>query len=778
MNELQKFYNEIRQDVQARLLSADAEIGSTQEEAFAESMAEILAEAGETENVKICTEIREDKAGKRLHKINAYALSENYETIDLFIVVYKDLETITTTTKEEVVVVSNLSEKFLSASLKGKLRDMEESAPAFDLANILDIYCKDIIRVNVFIITNGITNTDTPKDFQITVTENTILVKYHLWDLERFHNVYSSQNKHEAIEIDFENDFGTAIPCLQMSVENEEYESYLAIISGEILANIYRNFGSRLLEQNIRSFLQFTGKINKGIRETIKKEPQMFLAFNNGISSTAEEVMLIDLPQGGKGIKKVKDFQIVNGGQTTASIFHAQKQDKSDLSKIFVQVKLTVVKKTDDFYAIVSRIAEYANSQNKVSIADLSSNNPFHVELERLSRSFWASNPKSPTQQTRWFYERARGQYKNELNREGTTPSKKKVFEIKNPKNQVFQKENLAKYYNSWYFTPNYVVRGSQKSYLEFFRGLEKNFKKSKGLPNSNFFEDIIAIAILFKTAENEYGTGNNAIGDRRFMAVPYTLSYLNKVTKGELDVYKIWKNQTVSNELRSVIKDLLYKINEAIGITANGKIISEWAKKEECWEAINNMDFKVNISKLAQDLMNLNNPRPIPKTETDLENAEKNEKIERLKNIPQQLWRRILEWGRVSDMISHHKQNIIETLVKRLKENKELEDGQIKHGLEALDLVFQEVPELFLDNEDDTIISNPSLDIEITQELVQKLWIWGKNKWHINTYNFKYVKKLKDKTSNLNTNEKNFLQNLIIQEIGNGFNSTPLPLP
>lgn len=768
MNELQKFYHEIRQDVQARLLSADAEIGSTQEESFTDLMTEMLVDAGETANVMVCTEIREDKTGRRLHKINGYALAENYETIDLFIVVYKDAELVTTTTKDEIVTVANLSEKFLTASLKGRLSDMEESSPAFDLVNILDAYCKDIIRVNIFILTNGTTQADTPKDSQITVTENTILVKFHLWDLERFHNLYSSQNKHEAIEIDFLTDFGGVVPCLQMPVENEEYESYLAIISGETLAGIYRNFGARLLEQNIRSFLQFTGKINKGIRETIKKEPQMFLAFNNGISATAEEVTLIDLPQGGKAIGKVKDFQIVNGGQTTASIFHAQKQDKSDLSKIFVQVKLTVVKKHEEFAKIVSRIAEYANSQNKVSLADLSSNNPFHIELEKLSRNIWAPNPKNPTQQTRWFYERARGQYKNELNRDGTTPNKKKAFEIKNPKSQVFQKETLAKYYNAWHYAPHFVVRGSQKSYIEFFKNLEKNFKKNKGLPDNHFFEDIVAIAILFRTAENEYGIGQNAIGDRRFMVVPYTLSYLNKITEGKIDLYKIWKNQSISDELRSVIKSLLGQINDAIGETAQGKIISEWAKKEECWETISAMDFEVSVGVLRDDLVSANNPRPIPKTETDIEKAERGEKLDRLKNVPQQLWKKILEWGRTTEHISPHKQGIIETIAKRLKENKSLEDSQIQQGLEVIDLAFTHVPELFLDNEDDVIATTPNIDI--TKELVLKLWNWGKNKWHTNSSQFAYVKKLKDLERDFNPNEKKFLVGLVEQEIKKGF--------
>ncbi|TAH22532.1 MAG: abortive phage resistance protein [Cytophagales bacterium] len=771
--ELNTFYKNNQQDVIA--LVENEEEGSSLESKFTELMTDMLVEAGETANISICTEIREDKAGRRMHKINAYALSESYETVDLFITIHRNTENFENITKEEVTTASNLAKRFLNDAMKGTLREVEESAKAFDLIQILDKYSQDIIRVNIFIIADGVTNADTPKETEIDFKNNNhaVLVIFHLWDLERFYQLYFSKNKREAIQIDFQDDFGGAVPCLSMPSENEDYESYLAIISGETLAGIYRNFGSRLLEQNIRSFLQFTGKINKGIRDTIKKEPQMFLAFNNGIAGTAEEVELIDLPNGGKGIANAKDFQIVNGGQTTASIFHSQKQDKSDLSKIFVQLKLTVVKKKDEFALIVSRIAEYANSQNKVSVADLSSNHPFHIEFEKLSRIIWAPDPTNQNRQTRWFYERARGQYKNEINKEGSTPARKKAFEIKNPRNQVLQKEDLAKFSNAWNLIPYFVARGRQKCYVEFFKNL-KNIRKNE-LPDNVFFEDLVAQAILFRTAEKEYGVGDKAIGDLRFLVVPYTLSYLNQATDKKIDLYKIWKAQGISENLRIIIRNLLEKIDASLRTTtaqeAGGMgLISEWGKKEKCWEVISKIDMKISFSTIEDDFIPKQGQSRYKKTEDEIAKLERQAHIEELKNVPQQLWKKIAEWGKVSGKLSQYKISILENVAKKLKDKKELEDLQLKNGLDIFELAFRDAPQLFLDITDEASTQEKVFDIEITTQLIEELFDWGKKRYNLSDQEFNFIKKIKNQALEPSEFQKNYIKNIVRNAQNKGF--------
>ncbi|MCS2592217.1 AIPR family protein [Bacteroides thetaiotaomicron] len=136
----------------------------------------------------------------------------------------------------------------------------------------------------------------------------------------------------------------------------------------------------------------------------------MFLAFNNGLAATADH---IELDSTGRNIVKISNLQIVNGGQTTASIYHTWKKDKADISGIFVQAKISVIKRAEEFADIVSRISRYANTQNKVNDADFTANNAHLVAFEKLSRYILTPITEDSNIQTYWFFERARGQYKN-----------------------------------------------------------------------------------------------------------------------------------------------------------------------------------------------------------------------------------------------------------------------------------------------------------------------------------------------------------------------------
>ncbi|WP_435522745.1 AIPR family protein [Chryseobacterium indoltheticum] len=405
-------------------------------------------------------------------------------------------------------------------------------------------------------------------------------------DLNYLFNI--SKKEYIPIEIDFEQE-GFEVPCIKANIDNPEYQSYLALIPGHALVSVYEQYGARLLEQNVRSFLQFTGKINQGIRKTILKEPHMFLAFNNGIAATADDLRLKKTEKGYL-IESVKDLQIVNGGQTTASIYHTWKKDKADIKDIVVQVKLSIIKDKNNFAEIVSRIAEYANTQNKVSISDLSSNTPFHIEVEKLSRNIWAPPVSGQSHQTRWFYERARGQYRNARARDGVTKAKLKVFDLKNPKKQFFTKEELAKFINSWsevyvderlVIGPNIVVRGSQKNYAQF---IAHNIPEN---PDHKYFEDAIAKAILFRTSEKLYGVKPNSIGDMRYITVPYSIALLSYKKGIEIDLSEIWKKQGLSDDLKTIIYDLMIQVEQFIKTNAPGSLYGEWAKKDECWTTL-----------------------------------------------------------------------------------------------------------------------------------------------------------------------------------------------
>ncbi|MDR1552286.1 MAG: AIPR family protein, partial [Prevotellaceae bacterium] len=348
--------------------------------------------------------------------------------------------------------------------------------------------------------------------------------------------------------------------------------------------------------------MQFAGKINKGIRDTIRNEPHMFLAFNNGIAATADH---IELDEESRYIKKISNLQIVNGGQTTASIYNTARKDKANISNIFVPVKFSIIEKPDQYSDIVSRISRYANTQNKVNNADFSANNPALIAFEKLSRYILSPVTAQNNMQTCWFFERARGQYKTLRSREGRTKSLQNAFDKKYPKSQMFSKVELAKYINAYQeiydgkklvIGPHIVVRGNEKNYAQFIaNNLPDNVKKI----NNVYFEDTIAKCILFKNADKCYGKKPDSIGEMKQVVVPYTLSLINRTTDNKLDLYKIWKNQQVSPQLSDFIYDLMKQVNQFILDTYAGQHYIEKAKREECWELVKNHSWSFNINEI-----------------------------------------------------------------------------------------------------------------------------------------------------------------------------------
>ena len=767
--EINKFYTALMQEITA-IQSTDEE-GAISEQVFTQQAVDLLAASGESENIVVKYDEKALGTPKQ-HKINAYAISENYETVDLFITIFSGTDEIAKISNPDIETASkrilNFFRKAIYSAVDEKTKyfksdyvdEIEESSEIFQFAYTLakskDVK-ENLVRVNAFILTNGFYKGDFPA--------NTVISGYNfyykIFDIESLYNL--SEKSHIPIEINFKSD-GFMVPCIPSPSINEEYQSYLAIIPGEALASIYERFGSRLLEQNVRSFLQFNGKINKGIRTTIIKEPEMFLAFNNGIAATADEIELENSEDGnGKIISVVKDFQIVNGGQTTASIYHTQKKDKADISNIFVQVKISVVKNKEKFSEIVSRISEYANTQNKVSVSDLSSNRPYHIELEKLSRNIFTPISDSQQIQTKWFYERARGQYKNAILKDGFTPSRKKAFDLKNPKHQLFTKEELAKYINAYQeisdgrkilIGPHYVVRGNQKNYVQFM-----NFNLEKKM-NNVFFEDTIAKAILYRAAEKVYGVKPRAIGDMRYITVPYAVTLLNCLTSNQLDLYKIWKAQEISNLLKSLLYKMMSTIETFIKDTAPGGLYGEWAKKEECWIKLRDNDFKFDFSFINQDLIDRKNPskRTII-SEDEVESQKHQEELERINSIPSKVWKKIEEWGRETDNLSTVQKNVAWNLILKIRGNSNILPNEISHGISILDTVITKAPELLFDTDE---LSEPTSvykneDPEITLELVKKMVQWDRVNKRLKPHHFRMMFDIMDDKEKLTPQNKKY---------------------
>lgn len=739
--ELKKFYQSIQQEIRSEQLSE--EDGGSLEQLFTKFGTDLLAESGEVENIRVAYDEKILKSGVQ-HKINAYSISDNYETLDLVITIFNGADNFNAISKSEVEkYAKRISNFFKNSIYKDYVNEIEESSEIFQLAHTL-AESKEIketlVRVNAIILTDGIYNNEIPASQTISGYP----VFYKVVDLNYLYNI--SEKSYIPIEIDFKAD-GFKIPCIQSPSQNEEYQSYLAIIPGNALVNIYEKFGSRLLEQNVRSFLQFTGKVNAGIRRTIINEPHMFLAFNNGIAATADSLE-VEKSADGICITKVHDLQIVNGGQTTASIYHTWKKDKKEVSGVHVQLKLSVIKNKENFSNIVSQISEYANTQNKVSVSDLSSNRPYHIELEKLSRGIWAPPFEGQSIQTRWFYERARGQYKNTRIKEGFTKAKQKAFDIKNPKSQMLTKEDIAKYINSYeeitdgkkiLIGPHFVVRGNQKNYVQFM-----NYNIPKKI-DSIYFEDTVAKAIIFRTAEKEYGVKPNSIGDMRYITVPYTVAYLSSRLSSKLDLYKIWKNQSVEQPFKKLLYDLMVQVELFIKANAPGSLYGEWAKKEECWQEVKKQKFHLDMESIRSSL--IDSKATVTRKKISDEDALQSivaEETEKIKSIPSKIWNNIEEWGKVSGNLSVQEQNVAWNLAGKIRTNNKISDYDRSVGIRILDAVIEHAPELLFDIDEDISVIDANSEDEtnnnITIETIKRMVEWDRKNKRLKDYHFKYM--------------------------------------
>lgn len=581
------FFNEVR-------AHADA-AGRFLETAFLEQYGEWLMDAGEIATLDISQYATRTAAGAVRDRVDAYGGDPNDAegVLSLVISDFNQDPAIAPLSQRDVASAFKKLEQFLTKALEPGFREqLEESSPGYGLAELISARKLGINRVRLFLISNR-NLAASFKGIEASITAG-IPVTYNVWDIGRLHRLVSSGRGKEDIQIDFEEQFGELLPCLPAHVGGDGYEAYLSVVPGQLLSRIYDQWGARLLEQNVRSFLQARGGVNKGIRNTILNDPSMFFAYNNGVTATAEEVETV-VENGTTYIRRLTNLQIVNGGQTTASIFSASKKDKADLSRIFVQMKLSVV---DPARAteVVPKISEFANSQNRVNAADFFANHPFHIRMEEFSRRIWAPAADGSFRQTKWFYERARGSYADA--RAYLTVAQRKRFDEEFPKVQSFAKTDLAKFEMAWEECPFLVSKGAQHTFAEYARLMGKRWEKDSDSVNEFYFRSVVAKAIVFRGLERNISEQQwyKDEGGYRAQLVAYTIAKLDQLIKARecvLDFDAIWKAQAIPFELARTMLDIAATIRSAV--TQPGSTVAnvtEWAKKQACWARVQDVAF------------------------------------------------------------------------------------------------------------------------------------------------------------------------------------------
>jgi hypothetical protein len=567
-------------DVQQLVAARSAATSDFSEPAFASVVAEALVDSGAVPNFEPAFFLH------RGLRVDGYAYSEEEATLDLFQVEFNGGPEVQSLTKTILDTCLKRAETFFERAVNGDLsHEVDVGSGIWSLARQLAQIGPSIVRIRLNILSDG----------KLSSAVKTLPTKkagdrewaVRVWDLVAIGRLLSTGDP-EPIVIDLVEMFGRGLPCLPANTGGSELDSYLTVIPGDWLAAIYDLYGGRLLEQNVRTFLQATKGVNKGIRKTILEEPQMFFAYNNGISATAASA---DFSQAGDQVMltRLDNLQIVNGGQTTASIFNVMKRDKAEnLDKVRVQMKLSVVK-PNLVNSIVPKISLYANSQNKVSDADFFSNHPFHRRIENFSRNVWAPAIEGSQQQTHWFYERARGQYSNAS--AYLTPARKKEFEVQNPRKQLIQKTDMAKTLMTMMCMPHVVSQGAQKNFKYFADNVTGQWGDEGLAFGEDWFKDVIGATIVFRTLERLVQQADWYAQGYRANTVTYSISlliYALRRRKQDVDFRKVWNKQATSNALNQALLQIARRVQSRIIVAAETyKVanVTEWCKREKCWD-------------------------------------------------------------------------------------------------------------------------------------------------------------------------------------------------
>jgi hypothetical protein len=571
--------------------------------AFLDVAAERLADAQEVNDLQTA-HFEGTGSSRRKLRLDGAVVDDADGSLILLVGEYRPGNEVTRLTTTDAKQLFAAAQAFVEDAVSGRLaQSLEESSEAYRTAMMISRLLPTVSRLRFYLVTNALMS-DRIKDFPPSKF-GSIPVSYHIWDIARLLQAHLSVNGREDIVLDLTKWVAGGLPALRGGSVDEGFQTYLAVLPAAALASIYLQYGSRLLEGNVRSFLSTRVSVNKGIRATLSQEPSHFLAFNNGLTTTASSIETADSDSTTR-ILSVTDLQIVNGGQTTASLASFLRDvSGASLEGVFVQMKLVVVDPTDAT-DLAPDIAKFANSQNRISEADFFSNSPYHRRLEELSRRLLAPGRAGSGLDTKWFYERARGQYLNEKSKGGAVERRK--FEAQHPRSQVLIKTDVAKYLMSWDQHPQDVSLGAQKNFLKFASVANSLWESRPDEVNELYFKTLVAKAILFSSvhrriSEQPWYQSGGYLANLTTYTVAKLASVVAESAKGQtLDWSRIWASQSVSEPVLQALEGISLKMNDVLMSSRRGvQNVSEWAKKEECWSQAKAVSIEVQPALRAE---------------------------------------------------------------------------------------------------------------------------------------------------------------------------------
>lgn len=618
----QEFIDNVKTAVEMSEKDYDLELAS--------DILEYVTDSGEINAPELCY------FQKTRSRITAYDYNDEAESLDLFYLIKSDT-LVGKVNNNKVQQGFNYLQSFYRETMDGSLLRGQNIVVSDEMSEVITLIQStkgQISQLRLYVITDGLTD---PAAVPAAVEneEQDIIIEFNVWDMQRIYQQHNLRAGKEKIEIDFPTNYNTEIQCLKMSEENPLIDAYLAIIPGETLAKIYKQYQQALLEKNVRTFLQFKGKVNKGIRRTIREEPDMFFSYNNGISTTASQ---IEIKEKGRSlfITRLYNWQIVNGGQTTASISAALSDKDVDLSRVFVPMKVSVIRQTENEAELVKKISTYANSQTVIRSSDFSANENYLVELEKFSRTEWVPNGNNRLI-CKWYFERTRGQYLDQLAQ--LSGFNEKSFRSEYPKSHKITKTDLAKYESAWNQRPFEVCRGAEKNYDLFIAEINRD----KPTITSLYYKHMVAKCILFN--EIDECVKKYKLGGHKSKMNAYILSSLSFLSDKTLNLSYIWEYQKVQKDVHEKIEELIEPVWTVL--TEGLKSSGDWAKRAECWNKLKNL-LGSSIVKFNEDML---------QAETNDDGSYLNEtqqsRIAEAESFKPEFWFSLAQWAKSNDLLT-----------------------------------------------------------------------------------------------------------------------------
>lgn len=680
--DIAEFRRSLIADVNEAKTGGTAALPDFSENVFTDICIGWLSEIGFTENPEVCH--FERSFGTRTARANGYGVSDDEDIVDIYIACFVGGGDLVSIPPDDIRRASRHARTFVDKARSDLLESLDPSHEDYCMVERIRTVARETARYRVIVLTDSKCSINTLDAEEIDGTP----LFFEIVDIERLYRLVKAGLPRDEIVVDFTSFTPDGLRCLHAPEISKDYDAYLALIPGEILFQLYDRYGPRLLERNVRSFLQARGKVNRGIRDTLRTRPDRFMAYNNGIVATVDEIEVRhDSETGARHITAVKGLQIVNGGQTTASIHRACRNDKVDLSAVYVPAKISLIAGSliDE---MVPAISLYANSQNNIQMADFSANDPYHVQMSRMSSEIWC-----PGEQGRWFYERTRGEYDVEKSRTARTSAQLARFNEKTPRQRKFDKVELAKFILSWDQKPDKVSLGGQKCFAWFMQDLSETHGKG-WQPDETYYRRTIAKAILYKQAVGI--TRKEAFPAYRAQIATYLVSYLSHRTGRQVNLDGIWKRQELSDELVDLMRGWAYEIRDAIVATSSGRNVTEWCKKAECWKAIRNLDLSLP-SALPSEIGGVpdddNRGTKSGRTSDSSLTPAELDAMHRCQAVSAKDWIAVSQWGSETGTLQKWQCGIAATLSGYAAGDwaKAPSPKQAKHGVEILRLAMEE---------------------------------------------------------------------------------------